>query len=595
MEEELKAEFVRNGFSFDDEEEILSKCLTFCIQYKLSASDLVSSWDVYSINRGLDFTVRSSHMAPFLEELLNEQKDKLKEKQSGLHLYSNDVAMLLNVKNEDAEVTLGSPVDEITSPFDKPPDSVSSSCLNEHLAPTEIIEEITNSDDDDIKNGRPTRGCSLSIDMPQPQPGCRFMYDRIDDKFNFLEDRIKSRAVAYANSGHFEEATDPSVASQKGIFSVGMIRCQEEGNLKEKPILLQSSVEHSGGQHVRVDLQNLSQFSLFPGQVVGVEGHNPSGHCLLASKVFDHIPLPITSSEENPAKRRLLDDDLRQSAKDATASVSLIVAAGPFTTTENLSFEPLNELLSYSLRNRPHLLVLLGPFIDSDHPEIRKGTMNQTFDELFETRILRKLQDYADCVSPSSHIILVPSTRDAHHDFIFPQPAFEVHRKGFSSNQICSISNPGTFSANEVKVACCTVDVLKHLSAEEICRNVGGGGGSKLRLNNLARHILNQQNFYPLYPPAEDLPLDFSLAKEGLKISSIPDILVLPSDLAQFVKIICLGEERCGGGERPPPPPPPQCICVNPGRLARGNGGGFFAKVEFINNPGSSTASIIRI
>lgn len=42
----------------------------------------------------------------------------------------------------------------------------------------------------------------------------------------------------------------------------------------------------------------------------------------------------------------------------------------------------------------------------------------------------------------------------------------------------------------QVKVACCTVDILKHLSAEEICRNPQGG--SKQRLTNLAKHILNQ-------------------------------------------------------------------------------------------------------
>ncbi|CAL5433537.1 unnamed protein product [Camellia sinensis] len=69
---------------------------------------------------------------------------------------------------------------------------------------------------------------------------------------------------------------------QKNVFAVGMICCEEEGHLKEKHVLLQSSVEHSRGQRVRLDLQKLSQFSIFPGQVVGVEGHNPSGHCLTA-------------------------------------------------------------------------------------------------------------------------------------------------------------------------------------------------------------------------------------------------------------------------------------------------------------------------
>jgi len=36
------------------------------------------------------------------------------------------------------------------------------------------------------------------------------------------------------------------------------------------------------------------------------------------------------------------------------------------------------------------------------------------------------------------------------------------------------------------------------------------------------------------------VPLDFSLAKEALEISSAPDVLLLPSDLAPFVKVIII-------------------------------------------------------
>lgn len=39
-------------------------------------------------------------------------------------------------------------------------------------------------------------------------------------------------------------------------------------------------------------------------------------------------------------------------------------------------------------------------------------------------------------------------------------------------------------------------------------------------------------SYYPLYPPAAGVPLDFSLAKEALEILSAPDVLLLPSDLA---------------------------------------------------------------
>lgn len=44
-------------------------------------------------------------------------------------------------------------------------------------------------------------------------------------------------------------------------------------------------------------------------------------------------------------------------------------------------------------------------------------------------------------------------------------------------------------------------------------------------------------SFYPLYPPSEDVPLDFSVASKALQFSSIPDILIIPSDLAHFVKV----------------------------------------------------------
>ncbi|CAL5354132.1 unnamed protein product [Camellia sinensis] len=51
---------------------------------------------------------------------------------------------------------------------------------------------------------------------------------------------IRKHATALVASGLFEEAIDPTVASQKSVFAVGMICCEEEGRLKEKPVLLQS-------------------------------------------------------------------------------------------------------------------------------------------------------------------------------------------------------------------------------------------------------------------------------------------------------------------------------------------------------------------
>ncbi|CAL5338647.1 unnamed protein product [Camellia sinensis] len=298
--------------------------------------------------------------------------------------------------------------------------------------------------------------------------------------------RLKTRkhATALVASGLFEEPIDPTVASQKSVFAVGMICCEEEGRLKEKPVLLQSS---------------------------------------------------------------------------------LIIAAGPFTTTDNLFFEPLTELLAYAQRKQPQLLLLLVPFIDSEHPEIKKGAVNRTFDEIFRLEILGRYMGSA------ARVTLVPSIRDANHDFVFPQPAFDIQQADLK---------------HQIKVGCCTVDILKQLSGEEISRNPSGG--SKQRMNRLANHLLSQHSFCPLYPPMEDTPVDFSLAPEALQIPCNLDILILSSDLAHFVKVLSIGDKNDGEEQA-------KCICVNPGRLARGEGAGFFVELNYGGSPDSTSASVISI
>lgn len=118
------------------------------------------------------------------------------------------------------------------------------------------------------------------------------------------------------------------------------------------------SVEHSGGQRVRLDLQKLSQFSIFPGQVkisespdhvsssflklvswyqaiafllqvVGVEGHNPSGHCLIASKVIDYVPMSVPSDEYlHPTKKHAVDQEFQFSDPSMLGELSMVCKLG---------------------------------------------------------------------------------------------------------------------------------------------------------------------------------------------------------------------------------------------------------------------------
>ena len=61
----------------------------------------------------------------------------------------------------------------------------------------------------------------------------------------------------------------------------------------------------------------------------------------------------------------------------------MVVAAGPFTTTQNIDFEPLKALLDYCLQHKPHVLLLMGPFVDVDHQLIQGGALLDTFEDVF--------------------------------------------------------------------------------------------------------------------------------------------------------------------------------------------------------------------
>ncbi|CAN8243808.1 unnamed protein product [Cochlearia groenlandica] len=611
-DEALKREFKRSGFALVDEDEILKRCVTLCINYSMEPSELVSSWELYHLNRQIvDQIVQKDEMDGFLLHLQNQQKQSIIKEETGLHIYTNrDVDMLLDGIPEDSEDVVTTPTNKSERLNPDPFDSISKSYGYStgksvgHVTPFgrriekfvlkfsigNVAAQAENGNKDDVENSEddmiikrvPTSSkCSLKVNGSGPQVGCRFMYERTEDRFNALENQIVRHADALVASGFYEEPVDPAVASQGSIFAVGMICCDGEGHLNDKSILLQSSAERTSGQRVPLDLNRLDQFSIFPGQIVGIEGQNPSGHYFTATKLIDSVPLTLTANVDlPPAKKQNLDQDGLTTAEES--GVSFIIASGPFTTSDNLLFEPLNELLAYAKRKPPQLLVLLGPFVDSEHPEIKKGTVDATFSEIFQMEVLRKLQDYIEFMGSEVRVVLVPSIRDANHDFIFPQPLFDIHMPDLK-HQLTSLSNPGTFEANQVKVGCCTVDVLKQLSGEEMAKNQSGATTD--RMSRLASHLLRQRSFYPLYPPPESLPYDSSLAPQALRISSMPDILILPSDMRYFVKVLSLGE-----GENVA-----KCVCVNPGRLAKGEGAGTFVELTYKDGPESMQASIISI
>lgn len=67
--------------------------------------------------------------------------------------------------------------------------------------------------------------------------------------------------------------------------------------------------------------------------------------------------------------------------------MSFVIAVGPFTISEDLEYAPLAALLAVCRQRRPDVLVLLGPFVDAEHPLLASGNVDLTFEDIFEFQV----------------------------------------------------------------------------------------------------------------------------------------------------------------------------------------------------------------
>lgn len=70
------------------------------------------------------------------------------------------------------------------------------------------------------------------------------------------------------------------------------------------------------------------------------------------------------------------------------------MAAGPFTTKSDLSFEPLEELLAAAAALQggpPAALLLAGPFLDAGHPVVAGSQLDIPLQHVFEQEVSWRL------------------------------------------------------------------------------------------------------------------------------------------------------------------------------------------------------------
>ncbi|KAJ3281769.1 DNA-directed DNA polymerase alpha subunit pol12 [Borealophlyctis nickersoniae] len=407
------------------------------------------------------------------------------------------------------------------------------------------------------------------------------MFEKLTEKGDLIDERIDRFASLICDAARdalpeSERAefclAHPAQPAQEAVLSVGRVCCDtidENAKLNEKSVVLEASRELGAGCRVKMGLEDLLRlgqgYALFPGQIVGVDGPNPSGQTINASKIIlPPLPPPVATPPS---------ELLRLYPQEESASqrpINVLISAGPYTLEDSLNFEPLEEFVRDVVeKEAPDVVLLLGPFIDANHPLIASGDVDVDLDTLFVQQISARLERILR-VRPNLKLILVPSIRDAVSEWCaFPQPplasaldrdAAHARRRALAiPASVLLFPNPVQFTLNEIVFAVSTTDILHHLGAAEFARHPAVIRPD--RMGRLFHHVLDQRSFYPLQPPAlDDACLDLAHAG-ALELQAVPDVLILPSVLHRTVRKV------------------EGCVCINPGLLVKGQVGGTFAKL----------------
>ena len=377
-----------------------------------------------------------------------------------------------------------------------------------------------------------------------------------------LDERIDDfQALVQVYHG-LEDSAFGSACSQSTneIVAVGRIACDTlEGKLNAASIMLETSRRIGAGLRVPLKVESLSK-EFFPGQIVALRGINASGSFFSVSEVLD-LPLPPLAGSL-PSDLNAHTERLGLAPEDKNKpyhALNIMIASGPYTADDNLAFEPLGALAEQAAETYADVLILIGPFLDVEHPLLASGDFDlpddpgiepdkATLTDVFRVLIGAQLKTLAQRV-PAITILMIPSVRDIVNKHVsWPQEPYDKKVLGLP-RQARVVTNPVTVSLNESLIGISASDVLYDLRRQEI--TVGKPTDNNL-LSRLPRHLIQQRHFYPLFPPgdrtslpktgthdgvATGMPLDVSYLKLGEWLEVRPDLLITPSALPPFGKV----------------------------------------------------------
>ncbi|KAJ1640746.1 hypothetical protein T492DRAFT_925876 [Pavlovales sp. CCMP2436] len=195
----------------------------------------------------------------------------------------------------------------------------------------------------------------------------RHMWERLEDKALALDRRTHALGLEICASAGIDEPVNVLRPSVEEITAVGRIICDSEGKINPQSVFLETTRASSAGVRIKLELADVPDFVIFRGQVIVVRGTNSRGNAISVREVFTAAPRPPPSP--------------------ATDGARVLVASGPYTTDDSLTYEPMRDLLAAASRHTAHAILLLGPFVDDAHPSVRDGLLpGYTYEQFFRSK-----------------------------------------------------------------------------------------------------------------------------------------------------------------------------------------------------------------
>jgi DNA polymerase alpha-primase complex, polymerase-associated subunit B len=213
----------------------------------------------------------------------------------------------------------------------------------------------------------------------------------------------------------FENVGVPRQSLQTNIGRI----CNDahDGKLNATTLLLEGARHGSNGARIELDVKDVSTYCLFQGQIVAVTGYNYNGRKMVAKEIKEG--LDCKGQEEK--------QDMVKSPKEVFGKqgVKVFAVAGPYTTSSDLEYQPLDDLLGFVAEEKPDVVLMMGPFVDMRHEIVKNGEdlvleyqdgtkAHVCYEQFFAAKIAAELENmYAEDPDLKTQFVLVPSMDDA--------------------------------------------------------------------------------------------------------------------------------------------------------------------------------------